>query len=58
MLEFPRGPVNRLDHPVGLRNSQRAARTEVILHVDNDQHILWSNFHLLHMMQNASMRLG
>ena len=58
MLEFPRGPVNRLDHPVGLRNSQRAARTEVILHVDNDQHILWSDFHLLHMMPNSSMGLG
>jgi hypothetical protein len=37
--------VDDVNHRAPLRNSQRAARTEIVLHVDDEEYVLQSNLH-------------
>src|SRR6516162_512341 len=45
MREFAGQPVDHGNDLVALRNGKRAARTEIILHVDDNQYISIAPFH-------------
>ena len=47
VIEFACCPVDWHDYSISMRNSKRPTRTEVILHIDNDEYILGCNLHVL-----------
>jgi hypothetical protein len=38
--------MNHVDHGVAIGHGQRATQTEIVLYVDNDQYVLWSDLHV------------
>ena len=43
MLELRRNAMNHVDHGIAIGHGQRAAQTEIVLNVDNDQYVLRSD---------------
>jgi hypothetical protein len=44
MLEFNRKVMNRLNHRIAIAHRQRPARAEIILHIDDNQHVVAGDF--------------
>jgi hypothetical protein len=47
VLEAGRDSTNDFDDSVPIGNGQRAARAEIVLHVDDYEYVLWGDFHRL-----------
>ncbi len=51
LLEAPREPVDHRHHRVAVGHRERAARHEIVLHVDHEQHIVATHAGILRALQ-------
>lgn len=56
VLKERRDVTNRRDDFIAVRNNQRSAGTEIILHVNDDQNVVGADSHFKLLAQNSRAR--